>query len=708
MALKDSDIREHNNSNLAHVDSNFVRGGGRRVADLTELYALASVDVSLGVSKVDQLKERVTKVWVTSEDKEYLLVDITDITGTGSSAVFNPTAWESTATVYTFSSPLSLVGNNVSIPAANTSTNGYLTSANWNTFNNKAPVSSPIFSGTVTAASLKADTITTAGDGTSTGQIFQIIGDDGINTGGTVVISAGGGGTIGGDLNLNGGSGTGSGSAGHVNITSRSGSSPNGSAGNVKILLGTGIGTGLHGRLILSSNKSTSTGDVYLNVDNVTANRDISFPNVSGTIALSEATVNTTGDQTDITGTKTFQAGAAVDQIVTRDSTDNTLRTVLRGGDIQLYGGALFPTYNISMSGTQLISTNGSSSSLFYPGFVQSSYFKLATLGGSYQGSLASTTLTDNRTYTFPNFNGNVILDAGTQTITGDKTFTGNTILQSATQFGAGYGYALGNSTGFTLTALDNGGAVMKIESNKTSLYGSYDITNGQHTFTTNLKKAEFSLANITDSTTRVYTLPNSTGTIALTNDSSSGYVRLSGVDDISGNKTFNDDIISLGGNYINVWNAANTQSASISGTNISISDNLNNRVTLHPADIEFSITGNYIGKLVSASATNGDGVTWTLPNATGTVAITLTATASLNFPSTSASTHSDLTITVTGAALGDCVVLGVPNGAVVSNSCYTAWVSATDTVTVRFNNYDSLTASDPTSGTFRVSVLKY
>lgn len=90
------------------------------------------------------------------------------------------------------------------------------------------------------------------------------------------------------------------------------------------------------------------------------------------------------------------------------------------------------------------------------------------------------------------------------------------------------------------------------------------------------------------------------------------------------------------------------------------------------------------------------------------TLAKTLTATASLDFPSTAASTSSDLTITVTGAALGDVVLLGAPNGSVTANSCYTAFVSATDTVTVRLNNYDSVSATDPASGTFRVSIVKY
>lgn len=91
MAIKRPDIYEHNNPNLAIVDSDFVRGGGRVVANLTELYALSN--------KIDQLKERVTKVYVISEEITYVLVNKLDI----SEGVFNPTAWEESgmSTVYT-------------------------------------------------------------------------------------------------------------------------------------------------------------------------------------------------------------------------------------------------------------------------------------------------------------------------------------------------------------------------------------------------------------------------------------------------------------------------------------------------------------------------------------------------------------------------------------------------------------------------------
>jgi len=54
--------------------------------------------------------------------------------------------------------PLVKSGNatfpNISMPVASSSTNGYLTSTNWNTFNNKAPTANPTFTGTVTTADL--------------------------------------------------------------------------------------------------------------------------------------------------------------------------------------------------------------------------------------------------------------------------------------------------------------------------------------------------------------------------------------------------------------------------------------------------------------------------------------------------------------------------------------------------------------------------
>lgn len=89
------------------------------------------------------------------------------------------------------------------------------------------------------------------------------------------------------------------------------------------------------------------------------------------------------------------------------------------------------------------------------------------------------------------------------------------------------------------------------------------------------------------------------------------------------------------------------------------------------------------------------------------TIAKVLTGLANLDFSSTNSSNSRDLTITVTGALDGDPVSLGIPNAAIASNCTYTAFVSSANTVTVRFNNYSSGNIN-PSSGTFKVSVIKY
>jgi hypothetical protein len=80
---------------------------------------------------------------------------------------------------------------------------------------------------------------------------------------------------------------------------------------------------------------------------------------------------------------------------------------------------------------------------------------------------------------------------------------------------------------------------------------------------------------------------------------------------------------------------------------------------------------------------------------------------ASLNFPSTLAGAFSDLTISVTGAATGDIVDMGVPTSSTSVTGAFYAFVSATNTVTVRYVNTDPLSATDPASGTFKVLVIK-
>lgn len=83
-----------------------------------------------------------------------------------------------------------------------------------------------------------------------------------------------------------------------------------------------------------------------------------------------------------------------------------------------------------------------------------------------------------------------------------------------------------------------------------------------------------------------------------------------------------------------------------------------------------------------------------------------LSGSLTLDFGSTAAQTSSELTINVVGAADGDIVSVGAVNASHNANSDFTAYVSAANVVTVKFNNY-SAGAIDPASGTFKVKVFK-
>ena len=81
---------------------------------------------------------------------------------------------------------------------------------------------------------------------------------------------------------------------------------------------------------------------------------------------------------------------------------------------------------------------------------------------------------------------------------------------------------------------------------------------------------------------------------------------------------------------------------------------------------------------------------------------------ATLDFADTAAGTVSDLTVTVTGASVGDVVQVGVPHESVPAAGSFTGWVSAADTVTVRFANNSLTTSYNPASASFRVTVIQH
>jgi len=86
----------------------------------------------------------------------------------------------------------------------------------------------------------------------------------------------------------------------------------------------------------------------------------------------------------------------------------------------------------------------------------------------------------------------------------------------------------------------------------------------------------------------------------------------------------------------------------------------------------------------------------------------TLTGTGVLNFGSIASLATETLTITVTGAAIGDVVLVGIDNGSKSTGLIFgQPWVSATNTISIEAYNSTG-SAIDPASGTFSASVIKY
>jgi len=86
------------------------------------------------------------------------------------------------------------------------------------------------------------------------------------------------------------------------------------------------------------------------------------------------------------------------------------------------------------------------------------------------------------------------------------------------------------------------------------------------------------------------------------------------------------------------------------------------------------------------------------------TITKALSASASLDFGSISTASQASLTITVTGAAVGDEVIMALP-AAPAAGLVFNAFVSAANTVTIRASNISGASV-DPAAATYGVIVL--
>jgi hypothetical protein len=155
-------------------------------------------------------------------------------------------------------------------------------------------------------------------------------------------------------------------------------------------------------------------------------------------------------------------------------------------------------------------------------------------------------------------------------------------------------------------------------------------------------------------------------------------------------------------GDDLDISGDENVITGNIQGNvNISGDGNVINGVIEGNLTLALGAQGNRINGRVIGTITNSSG-------STSNVIGPLTAAASLAFGNVTSGSAEDLTITVTGAAVGDTVALGIPHASVTAGaSGYYAWVSAANTVTVRFWNASG-GDKNPDTNTFVVDVYKH
>jgi hypothetical protein len=187
---------------------------------------------------------------------------------------------------------------------------------------------------------------------------------------------------------------------------------------------------------------------------------------------------------------------------------------------------------------------------------------------------------------------------------------------------------------------------------------------------------------------------------IANASTTASGVVT-TGTQSIAGNKTFTGDLATSGAFSATGFSTL-TGGASV-GT-MATTSTLTHVLGVNSSNAIGEIA---LGNLSISSGTLNVNVSDGIKTSSGAVALDMfrTITVGTDFPSTSAQSSSDITVTVTGAVAGQPVWLGVPNAAVSANTSYSAWVSAANTVTIRFNNYSSGSVN-PSSGSFYVVVI--
>ena len=331
----------------------------------------------------------------------------------------------------TFSSPLVNTSGTISIPAATTSVNGYLASADFTTFNNKQNAITLTTTGTSGVATFVGATLNIPNYGSAlTGYVPY--------TGATQDVDLGAFSLNGKSLHIKGTAGN-----GHLGLKHQS-AAATGSA-NESLIYADSLG-----------DLSWQNANLYLSkfiTSANTANRSYTFPNATGTVAL---TSDLTGYLTAVTATSPLSSSGGTTPNITIAQATTSANGYLSSTD--------WTTFN-SKQGTITLTTTGTSGAATFTsntlnipdyGSALSGYLPLT--GGTLTGALNGTTASFSSTVTAVGYS---------------KFWNGTTgLLVGAFSAGAGYGaiYSTGVTPSTTNFALATNGA-------STAINATNDIT---------------------------------------------------------------------------------------------------------------------------------------------------------------------------------------------------------------------------------------
>ncbi len=411
------------------------------------------------------------------------------------------------------------------------------------------------------------------------------------------------------------------------------------------------------------------------------------------TVALASNTLEASSSVTFGVVTETIANGA--DGFVTISGTVNGLNTLAYNEGDALYLGSTAGTFtnvkpvapaNLVLIG-YMIKKAGGNGSIFVK--IQNGYELeelhdvLVTSVANNQGLFwdSATSLWKNKSiatalgYT-PADDSLVVKLAGSQTITGVKTFTSEIRVNTT------------DSTGGVLN-LKRGTFIGPIP-NYTSIFSEGDELSIASQGTTTLRYAKFNLAGLTSGTTRTYTLPDATGTIALTSDLSA-YVTLSTTqNNISGTKSFTSDQ-GTGFQYGIGISKNNTPSGFLPSTYIQVyseatANNIVFRDDLSKAKFIF----------------NNSTQTFTFPAATGTIALTSDIPSLTGYvPYTGATTFVDLGANSATASYfqGNSGILLGQNSTISTSGAFTVIGGDADGISIRPSSSRVFLLTFPSTG---------